>query len=95
MDNTIDISKFEKIYEANSFWIGRRAAGNYESFYLIVSDNAGNVIELTQKAYRSLRGIRKTPVDIIVNHKSAFHELSQQESLEKIVKKDGILLYAK
>ena len=38
MDNTIDISKFQKIYEANSFWIGRRAAGNYESFYLIVSD---------------------------------------------------------
>ena len=38
MDNTIDISKFQRIYEANSFWIGRRATENYESFYLIVSD---------------------------------------------------------
>ncbi len=35
---TIDRSDLEKIYEANSFWIGRRAAGNYEFFYLIVSD---------------------------------------------------------
>ncbi len=32
MDNTIDISKFEKVYEANSFWIGRRAAGIMNPF---------------------------------------------------------------
>ncbi|MDD6646679.1 MAG: hypothetical protein PUF60_02540 [Firmicutes bacterium] len=55
MDNTIDISKFEKIYEANSFWIGRRAAGNYESFYLIVSD---------QRAVSRLMAIRIMPDDV-------------------------------
>lgn len=55
MDNIIDISKFEKVYEANSFWIGRRAAGNYESFYLIVSD---------QRAVSSLMAIRIMPDDV-------------------------------
>ena len=55
MDNTIDISKFQKIYEANSFWIGRRAAGNYESFYLIVSD---------QRAASRLMTIRIMPDDV-------------------------------
>ena len=34
----IDASVFERIYSGKGFWIGRRAAGNYESFYLLVSD---------------------------------------------------------
>ena len=55
MDNTIDSSKFEKVYEANSFWIGRRAAGNYESFYLIVSD---------QRAVSNLIAIKIMPDDV-------------------------------
>ena len=55
MDNTIDISKFENVYEANSFWIGRRAAGNYESFYLIVSD---------QRAVSNLIAIKIMPDDV-------------------------------
>ena len=55
MDNTIDILKFQKIYEANSFWIGRRAAGNYESFYLIVSD---------RRAVSRLMAIRITSDDV-------------------------------
>lgn len=38
MNHTIDVSVFEKIYGTKSFWIGRRAAGNYESFYLIVQN---------------------------------------------------------
>ena len=54
MDNTVDISKFQRIYEVTSFWIGRRAAGNYESFYLIVSD---------QRAISSQIAIRITPND--------------------------------
>lgn len=62
-------------------------------FYLVVSDNAGNKIALSQKAYKSLRGIRKKPVDIIIGYESVFIEREKEESLEKIVKKEGILLY--
>ena len=38
MDNTIHASAFEKIFESKYGWIGRRSAGLYESFYLIVQD---------------------------------------------------------
>lgn len=38
MDHTIDASVFENIYGTNQFWIGRRAAGKYEAFYLIVQN---------------------------------------------------------
>lgn len=62
-------------------------------FYLVVSDNAGNKIALSQKAYKSLRGIRKKPVDIVIGYESVFIEREKEESLEKIVKKEGILLY--
>ena len=38
MDNTINASAFEKIFESKYGWIGKRSAGQYESFYLIVQD---------------------------------------------------------
>lgn len=38
MDNTVNASVFEKIYEAKQFWIGRRGEGEFEHFYLVVSD---------------------------------------------------------
>lgn len=55
MDNTIDISKYQKIYEGKGFWIVHRAAGNHESFYLIVSD---------QRAVANLIAIRIMPDDV-------------------------------
>lgn len=38
MDNTIEASAFENIFGSKYGWIGRRSAGLYESFYLIVQD---------------------------------------------------------
>ena len=35
-------------------------------FYVVVPDDAGNQIEISQRAYKSLRVIRKRPVDIVV-----------------------------
>ena len=55
MDNTVNASDFERIYETKQFWIGRRAAGNYESFYLIVSD---------QRAVSRLMAIRIMSADV-------------------------------
>lgn len=56
MDNTIDVSVFENIYGTNQFWIGKRAAGNYESFYLIVQD---------QRAVSNTIAIRITKKDML------------------------------
>ena len=64
-------------------------------FYVVVPDDAGNQIELSQKAYKSLRGIRKRPVDIVVGYESSFEERAKENTLEKIVKQEGVLLYEK
>lgn len=64
-------------------------------FYLTVADNAGDIIGLSQKAYKSLRGIRTRPVDIIINYESVFKNRKNNDTLEKKVSEEGILLYAK
>ena len=38
MDNTINASDFERIYETKQFWIGRIGGVQFESFYLVISD---------------------------------------------------------
>ena len=60
----------------------------------MVPDGAGDKLELTQKAYRSLRGIRKRPVDIVVNYESSFEKRMNENTLENVVEKEGVLLYA-
>ena len=62
-------------------------------FYVVVPDNAGDQIELSQKAYKSLRGIRKRPVDIVVGYETSFDQRAKANTLEKVVKQEGILLY--
>ena len=63
--------------------------------YVVVPDDAGNKIELSQKAYKSLRGVRKRPVDIVVGYESSFDERAKKNTLEKVVKQEGVLLYEK
>lgn len=55
MDTTENTLGFEKIYEANSFWIGRIGDVEYEAFYLIVSD---------QRAVARLIAIKITKDDV-------------------------------
>ena len=38
MDNIINASDFERIYETKQFWIGRIGGVQFESFYLVLSD---------------------------------------------------------
>ena len=38
MDNTVNASDFERIYETKQFWIGRMGWVQFESFYIILSD---------------------------------------------------------
>ena len=83
----------KRIYLFGSF-----AKDNYNEdsdydFYVVVPDDAGNKIELSQKAYKSLRGVRKRPVDIVVGYESSFDIRAKENTLEKVVKQEGVLLY--
>lgn len=65
-------------------------------FYVVVEERAGDRIELAQKAYASLRGVRMKPVDIVVGYETSFEKRANVlGTIECEVKRDGILLYEK
>ena len=85
----------KRIYLFGSFAKDTYNEDSDYDFYIVVPDDAGNKIELSQKAYKSLRGVRKRPVDIVVGYESSFDERAKKNTLEKVVKQEGVLLYEK
>lgn len=84
-----------KVYLFGSFADGTNNAESDFDFYVIVNDDEKNLLELTQKAYRAIRGKKNRPVDIIVVRKSKFEERKDWSlSLEREVDDKGVLLYA-
>lgn len=62
-------------------------------FYIVVLDTVTDVLEETTKAYRSIRSVKRRPVDIIVGTKSRFEARKQIPSIENEVFRKGVLLY--
>lgn len=84
-----------KVYLFGSFADGTNKAESDFDFYVIVADNEQNLLELTQKAYRAMRGKKDRPVDIVVVRKSKFEERKNWKlSLEREIDDKGVLLYA-
>ena len=83
----------KRVYLFGSFANDTYTEDSDYDFYVVVPDGSGNQIELSQMAYKALRGIRKRPVDIIVGFESAFDERAKENTLERIVKQEGVLLY--
>lgn len=92
-DRLKNVIKPKQIYLFGSFAKDTYTSDSDYDFYLVVSDDAGDTITISQKAYKSLRGIRKRPVDIVVSHESNFCERKELDTLERNVLKEGILLY--
>lgn len=82
-----------KIYLFGSFANGTYTEESDFDFYIIVNDAMENLKDLTTKAYRSIRKIKKRPVDIIVGTESTFENRKNIPSVENEVIKKGVLLY--
>ena len=84
----------KKIYLFGSFARGDARKYSDYDFYVVMPDDAGNPLELSQIAYCSLLGLkRKRGADIIVGHESAFAERKNRPTIEREVEREGILLY--
>lgn len=82
-----------RIYLFGSYATDTYTEDSDYDFYVVVPDDTGDRIALAQKAYRSLRGVRKRPVDIVVGYESRFDERARENTLEKVVAQEGVLLY--
>ena len=61
-----------KVYLFGSCAEGTDKPDSDFDFYIIVNDEIKNLKDLTTQAYRSIRKIKKRPVDIIVGTESTF-----------------------
>ncbi len=83
----------KRVYLFGSFAKDSYTDDSDYDFYVVVPDEAGDRIELSQRAYKSLRGIRKRPVDIVVGYESSFNDRAPNNTLERVASQEGILLY--
>lgn len=82
-----------KIYLFGSFATGEETSNSDFDFYIVVDDQEIDMIELTAKAYKSIRNKQKRSVDIIVNTVSRFNKRKSGATLEHEVLEKGILLF--
>ena len=83
-----------KIHLFGSFAEGKQNADSDYDFYIVVDDSQKDMLDLTTKAYRSIRHKRKRPVDIIVNTAERFEsKKASPVSVEGEVARKGVLLY--
>ena len=82
-----------KIYLFGSYANGTNDEDSAFDFYIVVDDSHTDLIELTVCAFRSVRNIKKRPVDILVCTQSQFDERKNRPTVEREVFQNGILLY--
>ena len=83
-----------KIYLFGSFARGSENNESDYDFYIVMNKNYQVTNETIVNAYISLKGIKRRPVDIIINNESVFDERVEFiNTLENTVIQEGILLY--
>ncbi len=85
----------QKIYLFGSFARGDERADSDYDFYLVMPDTVTDKLAVSQNAYRSLRGLKRRSVDIVVGSISSFNERKKRNTLENIIAREGIVLYEK
>lgn len=85
----------QKIYLFGSYARNEEREDSDYDFYLIMSDTVTDRLAVSQDAYRSLRGLKRRPVDIVVGSVSGFEERRKRKTLENIISREGVVLYEK
>ena len=85
----------EQIYLFGSHAYGKPDKNSDFDFFLVMPDDGISPKEAANKVRRVLAHMkRQTPVDILSNYRSRFDELAQFPTLERKIKREGVLLYA-
>ncbi|MGN0355173.1 MAG: nucleotidyltransferase domain-containing protein [Muricoprocola sp.] len=83
-----------RIYLFGSFAEGTQKQDSDLDFYIVVNDYEKDLLDLTAKAYKSIRHKQKRAVDIIVDTEKNFERRKViAMSVESEVERKGVLLY--
>lgn len=71
-----------------------REDSDYDFYIVMPDDTTEKLCFVSQKAYRSLWGMRdRKPVDILVRRQNVFEERSKRATIERTVFREGVVLY--
>lgn len=82
-----------RVYLFGSYANGTQTEDSDLDFYIVVNDGAVDLADLAAQAYKSIRKIKKRPVDILIGTHSYFEAKKIIPSVENEVYQKGVLLY--
>lgn len=82
-----------QVYLFGSFADGTNTEDSDLDFYIVVEDKGQNLTDLTVRAYKAIRHVRKRPVDILIGTTTGFETRKHIPSVESEVYRKGVLLY--
>ena len=86
----------EKLYLFGSYAYGTPDEDSDYDFYVVLPNDCGlRPIEAAQGVYRSLRGMKRKPIDVLAGTVERFEWRSRHFTLERDVVEKGVLLYEK
>lgn len=91
----VDAIPVEKIYLFGSYAYGTPDANSDYDLYVVIPNGSMRPVEAIQRVYRSVRGTKRKPLDILAGTAETFERRSGQLTLERTVAEKGVILYAK
>ncbi len=83
----------EKIYLFGSYAYGTPTKDSDFDLCVIIPDNSMRQTDAVKLIRRALFPVQTTPLDVIVYHADAFRQRAEGASLERKIKREGVLLY--
>ena len=94
-DKIISAVPVEKLYLFGSYANGTQNEHSDYDFYVVIPDGGLRPVEAVQSIFRSFRGMKRKPMDILAGTVETFERRSKQITLERIIANEGVLLYEK
>lgn len=94
-DRIIQAVPVEKLYLFGSYARGTQDECSDYDFYVVIPNDGLRPVEAVQSIFRSVRGMKRKPMDILAGTIDTFERRSQQITLERTVANEGVLLYEK
>jgi predicted nucleotidyltransferase len=94
-DKIIEAVPAEKIYLFGSYANGTPNRDSDYDIYVVIQNESIRPIEAIQKIYRSMRGSKRKPMDILAGTAESFERRSKQLTLEHTIAGEGVILYEK
>jgi len=83
----------ERIYLFGSHAYGSPSEDSDYDFYVVIPDGNIRPLDALGDIYMAMRGVGRTPTDILAGTKETFERRSKQRTIERTIAEKGIVLY--